>query len=73
MRDEYDFTKGERGRFFREGATLSIPIHLESDILVSLRERAESQGVSLGTLVNGLLRQTIAASAPANSVGHADS
>ncbi len=59
MKDEYDFSKGERGRFFREGAALTPPVHLEADLLAFLRARAEVQGVSLDELVDTLLRQTI--------------
>ena len=33
MRDEYDFSKGQRGRFFRADATLTPPVHLDPDVL----------------------------------------
>jgi len=26
MKKEYDFSKGERGKFFREGARLNVPV-----------------------------------------------
>ena len=59
MKDEYDFSKAERGRFFREHAVLTPPVHLDPDLLAPLRARAERQGLSLDQLVNALLRQTI--------------
>jgi hypothetical protein len=32
MKRNYDFSKGERGRFYRPDAELSIPIYLEPDL-----------------------------------------
>jgi len=59
MKDEYDFSKGERGKFYREGAELVPPVHLEPDILRYLSARAAAQGTSLSALVNRLLEKDI--------------
>jgi hypothetical protein len=59
MKDEYDFATGERGKFFREGAILVPPIHLDPDILSYLSKRAPAQGTSLNVLVNWLLKKVI--------------
>ena len=59
MKDEYDFSKGERGKFFRAEATLVPPIHLDPEILSYLSERAAAQGTSLNVLVNRLLKKDI--------------
>ncbi len=59
MKDEYDFAKAERGRFFRPDATLVPPVHLEPDVLTFLRARAEARGISLNELVNALLKKDI--------------
>ncbi len=59
MKDEYDFSAAERGKFFRKGATLVPPIHLEPEILRYLSERAAAQGTSLNMLVNRLLQKDI--------------
>ena len=59
MKDEYDFSKGERGKFFRSGATLVPPIHLDPEILSYLSERAAAQGTSLNVPVNRLLKKDI--------------
>jgi len=42
MKDEYDFTDGQRGRFHVEGAVLIPPAHLEPDVLAFVRARAEA-------------------------------
>jgi hypothetical protein len=40
MKDEYDFLAAERGKFFREGARLVPPVHLDPEVLDYLSERA---------------------------------
>lgn len=32
MKKEYDFSKGERGKFYRSGAKLNLPVYLEPDL-----------------------------------------
>ena len=59
MKDEYDVSQAERGRFFREGATLIPPIHLDADVQAVLMAKAERQGVTLNDLVNAMLRDDI--------------
>jgi hypothetical protein len=57
MKDEYDFSAAERGKFFREGARLVPQVHLEPEVLDHLMELASARGVSLSSLVNTLLRK----------------
>ncbi len=59
MKKEYDFSKAERGRFYRPGAMLAPPIHLDPDVLAFLTARAEAQGISVDELVNRLLKKDI--------------
>jgi hypothetical protein len=59
MKDEYDFSTAERGRFFRKGARLVASVHLEPDVLDHLSELATVRGVSLNELVNTLLKEDI--------------
>ena len=59
MKTEYDFSKGTRGKFYREGAQLVPPVHLELDVLKYLSARAAARGTSLDALVNDLLRKDI--------------
>jgi hypothetical protein len=40
MKKEYDFSKGERGKFYRSDAELSIPIYLEPDVAKVVRSSA---------------------------------
>ena len=59
MKEDYGFTGAERGKFYREGAELLPPVHLEPEVLAELRSRAEARGVSLSSLVNTLLKKDI--------------
>jgi hypothetical protein len=59
MRDEYDFSKGERGRFHRPDAVLNPPVHLDPEVLEFLTARAKARGVSVSELVNTLLKKDI--------------
>ena len=57
---EVDFSKGVRGRFYRPGMKLRIPVYLEEPLLGSLAEIAERRGMNLDDLVSDLLRRDLA-------------
>jgi hypothetical protein len=59
MKREYDFSKGERGKFYRPNATLSTPVYLDKKVQSYLLERAKSKGVEIGELVNQMLKRDI--------------
>jgi hypothetical protein len=59
MKLEYDFSKGERGKFFRPNAELRLPIYLSADVQAYLAERAASKGMPLSEMVDTLLKQEI--------------
>jgi hypothetical protein len=59
MKEQYDFSKGERGKFFRANAELRLPIYLNPDVEAYLTERAAEKGVPLSEMVNFLLKQEI--------------
>ena len=59
MKDEYDFSKAERGRFYRKDAALVPPVHLEPAVLAFLTARAQARGITVNELVNELLKKNI--------------
>ncbi len=59
MKEEYDFSEGERGKFYRPGAKLNLPVYLDDDILAYINERAASKGVEVNALINEMLRKDI--------------
>jgi len=56
---EVDFSKGSRGRFFRPGAQLQLPVYLDADVQAYLAQRAQARGIDMGQLVNELLKKDI--------------
>lgn len=60
MKDEYDFSKGTRGKFYRPKATLNLPVYLDADVLDYLAAKAKMKGVAVNDMVNDLLRKDIA-------------
>ncbi|MCU7859736.1 MAG: hypothetical protein KZQ86_07860 [Candidatus Thiodiazotropha sp. (ex Lucinoma kastoroae)] len=59
MRDEYDFSKGARGKFYNPNAQFNLPLYLEADVLNYFTAKAKAKGVELNTLVNDLLKKDI--------------
>ena len=56
MRDEYDFSKAERGRFYKPGLKLNIPVYLDEDVQAVVEAIAEKRSTDLSNVVNQLLR-----------------
>ena len=59
MKNDHDFSKAERGKFYRQGAVLVPPVHLDPEVLAFLSERAKARGVPLNELINTLLKKNI--------------
>lgn len=60
MKREYDFSKGERGKFYHPNAQIELPVYLEPDVAAFLQKLAEQQGVEVETIVNKWIRKDIA-------------
>jgi hypothetical protein len=59
MKREYDFSNGQRGKFFKAGAVFKLPVYLDEDVQSYLTAKAESKGMELSDLVNDLLKKEI--------------
>lgn len=59
MKKEYDFSKGERGKFYHPDAQLNLPIYLEPEVAEFIRKYAKEKNVDTETLVNKWLRKNI--------------
>lgn len=60
MKSEYDFSKAERGRFYRPGVKSNLPVYLDADVQDYLSAKARVKGVEINEMVNDLLRKDIA-------------
>ncbi len=61
MKDEYDFTGAEQGKFYRPIEELDIPIYLDQEVknFFAQRMRSQGQSFSLSEVVNSLLKKDI--------------
>lgn len=59
MPAEIDFSKGTRGKFFKPGARLNLPVYLEAEVQAYLADRAKARGIEVAQLVNELLKKDI--------------
>jgi hypothetical protein len=54
MKSEYDFSKGESGKFYRPDVELNLPVYLDSDVAHAVRQYADKGKTEIGALVNRL-------------------
>ena len=59
MKREYDFSKAERGKFYRRGAKMTLPIYLDTTLQKQLEPLARSQGKGIGEVVNDILKNQV--------------
>ena len=55
MKEEYDFSNGERGKFYNKNATFKLPIYLEPEIESFIATLAKEQKKNISEIVNALL------------------
>lgn len=59
MKREYDFSKAVRGKFYRKGAELRLPIYLDAKLQEQVERLAEKNGKDVGEMVNQLVRKEV--------------
>lgn len=59
MKEEYDFSKAERGKFYRPDIILNIPVYLEAENLVFVEKLAKKKRADISKIVNDLIRSDI--------------
>ena len=59
MKPEYDFSRAKRGKFYREGAEIRLPIYLDAKLQHQLEQIAEKRGKDLGEVVHQLLKKEV--------------
>ena len=57
MKEEYDFSKGVRGKFYRPDVRLNLPVYLDDDIAEFVQKYARQKKVDMQTIVNEMLRR----------------
>ena len=59
MKKEYNFYKAERGKFYRPGAKLNLPVYLDPEVQARLTKAAQKRREDVSALVNRLLKREI--------------
>jgi hypothetical protein len=59
MKKEYDFSKAERGRFYKKGATLRLPIYLDAKVQDEVEGLADRTGRNVRDVVNRIVREQV--------------
>lgn len=59
MREQYDFSHAERGKFYHPDAVFSFPVYLEPDVDDFMSRLADEKGLDIQRLVNDWLRVSI--------------
>ena len=59
MKEEYDFSKGERGKFYRQNAKLNLPIYLDDEVIAFIEDIANKKNTDLSFVANQLLRSNM--------------
>lgn len=61
MKDEYDFTNAEQGKFYRPLEELDIPIYLDKEVKAYFIKKIRNKGrqFSLNETINSLLKKDI--------------
>ena len=59
MKEECDFSKGERGKFYRPDVKLNLPIYLDDEVITFIENIANKKDVDLSFVANQLLRSNM--------------
>ena len=59
MKEEYDFSKAEQGKFYVPIEELQVPIYLDQDISEYFAVQRRIKPENLSVLINDLLRKDI--------------
>lgn len=59
MKDEYDFSNAEQGKFYVPLDEIEMPIYLDNDIMQFLNKKCDFNAEKVRVLINDLLRKDI--------------
>ena len=59
MKNEYDFSKAERGKFDRDGAKLRLPIYLDAKLQSQVEGLASRTGRDFQDVVNRIVDKEV--------------
>ena len=69
MKKEYDFSRGERGKFYRPEARFKLPVYLDEDVRKFVEGIAGKKKRDVSAVVNDLLKSDMRV---ARTIGQAE-
>ena len=55
MKKEYDFSNGERGKFYKPNIKLNLPVYLDDEVYTFVNEVAKAKKSNISFVVNQLI------------------
>jgi hypothetical protein len=59
MKKEYDFSKAEKGKFYKEDAEIYLPVYLDPDLNDHFNKLAIRKKKDINLLINDILRNDV--------------
>ena len=59
MTRQYDFSTAKRGKFYRKGATLRLPIYLGAKLQDQVEDLPKRTGRDIGDVVNQIVKNEL--------------
>ncbi len=59
MRKEYDFSKGEKGKFYKPKLELKIPVYLDASAFTFINKIAKRKNKDVSSVVNQIIHSDI--------------
>jgi len=59
MKEKNDFSKVERGKFYRRDAKLNLPTYLDYEVVAFIEDIANKKGTDVSSVANQLLRNNM--------------
>lgn len=59
MKDEYDFSKATKGKFYKNNIEFHSPIYLDKKLEIHFVKLAKQKNLSLNDVVNSILNKDI--------------
>ena len=56
MKKEYNFSKSERGKFYRQNVRIHLPIYLDQESLKFVEKIAKKKKADLTSVVNDIIK-----------------
>ncbi len=55
MKEEYDFSNGERGKFYKPDTKLNLPVYLDEEAFTFVKKVAKAKKSNISFVVNQLI------------------